>query len=137
MAGEVERFLNWSQLSCEWFRQIDNEQLPDLLGRCALFALPTLFEGGSPKVVLEAMAAGLPVISTNGFGINECFEHQTHGLKVPAGEMLPFRNAVQQLLGDPEKCRIMGQAGACHVRSHYTEQQSLDREMSILRKLSP
>jgi len=63
----------------------------------SLFALPSLSEG-SPNVILEAMAAGLPIASTNVGGVPEILEDGVTGLLVPAQDPPALAEALRRLL---------------------------------------
>lgn len=52
-----------------------------------VFALPSLFGEGMPMVILEAMASGVPVVSSDVEGISEVLDHGRSGLVVPAGDV--------------------------------------------------
>jgi glycosyltransferase involved in cell wall biosynthesis len=61
------------------------EDVPQLLAACDVFALPSLYEGSS-LAVLEAMAAGAPVVSSAIAGTDELIEDGSSGLLVPPGD---------------------------------------------------
>ncbi len=68
--------------------------------RAELFVLPTL-EDGLPFVLLEAMAAGLPVIVTNEAGAGECVRPGRTGWVIPAGQVDALTEALEQAI----RCR--------------------------------
>jgi len=64
-----------------------------------IFALPSRYEG-FPYVLLEAMAAGLPVIATNVGGVEMAISNGRNGFIVPVGSYRDFTERIQTLLGD-------------------------------------
>lgn len=82
----------------EWYR------------RSAVFCLPSIQEGFG-IVFLEAMASGLPVVSTTATAIPEVVPHGRAGLLVPSRDLQALAEALLQLLTDPElqaRCRAYG-----------------------------
>ncbi len=80
------------------------------------FVFPSLFEGFG-LVLLEAMAAGLPVITTPNTAAPDLFEDGQEGLLVPAGDPKKLRLAMEGFLADPARARVMGE------RAHETAAQ--------------
>ena len=74
--------------------------VPDLLSACDLFAMAAGWEG-SPMAVIEAMAAGLPVVATAVGGIPELVEHGATGLLVPPGDTAALAESLAALVRDP------------------------------------
>ncbi len=84
--------------------------VPAILKLSHLFVLPTLFEGQS-NAILEAMAAGVPIITTDIPENRACIEHETTGLLVPAENVSRLSEAIKQLITDPVAAQaIMMQA---------------------------
>jgi len=83
--------------------------VPDILRASDVFVLSSDYEG-NPLSVLEAMAAGLPVISTAVGGVPELVQDGATGLLVPAGDAHALAEAIVQMGRDPMRRAIMGDA---------------------------
>ena len=101
----------------------------DILSISDLFVSASHWEG-LPLAVLEAMAAGLPVIATN-VGDIPMVVKEDMGRLVPPKEPEKLAQAVLQLCKDPLRMREMGQAGQKHVLSNYNTRQWMDQLMHI------
>jgi glycosyltransferase involved in cell wall biosynthesis len=74
---------------------------------------------GIPNVVLEAMAAGLPVVATTTSGLPEAVEDGVTGLLVPASDPDALAAALGRLLADPGLRRRLGEAGRQRVAQRF------------------
>jgi lipopolysaccharide/colanic/teichoic acid biosynthesis glycosyltransferase len=91
-----------------------------------MLALPTYREG-YPTVVLEAAAAGKPVVATRATGAVDAVEDGVTGLLVPVGDAAALADALLRLLGDAKLSAAMGAAGQVGVaRDHTTERVCAD-----------
>jgi glycosyltransferase involved in cell wall biosynthesis len=90
-----------------------------LLGACDVFVLPSLFEG-LPVSVLEAMAAGRPVVATAVVGTTEAVVDGVTGLLVPPRDPAALARAISRLLEDPELARRLGAAGRARVEERFS-----------------
>ncbi|MFC6835901.1 glycosyltransferase family 4 protein [Halomarina ordinaria] len=70
---------------------------------------------GYPNVVLEAQAAGLPVVATPTYGVTEQVTDGETGVLVPATDRAAMREAVERLLADPDERERLGRNGAERV----------------------
>jgi glycosyltransferase involved in cell wall biosynthesis len=99
---------------------------PDLVGeynRAQIVVSPSLYEGfGLPAA--EAMACGTPVVATTAGALPEVVDDGVTGLLVPPGDARALATAITSLLGDPDRCRAMGEAGVRRVRDHFTWQKT-------------
>lgn len=95
------------------------EDVPELLKIMDVFALPSLSEGLS-KAILEAMAAGLPVVATNVGGNPELVIENQTGFLVPSGDPQGLANAIIYLLKNHEQAKRMGMSGQEMVRQHFS-----------------
>ena len=88
--------------------------IPCVLHALDVFVLPSLFEGFG-IAILEAMAAGKPVVATRVGGIPEFVVHGQTGLLVEPGNATALAEAIGSLLQDPERAKGMGMRG--HARA--------------------
>ncbi|HET7080131.1 MAG TPA: glycosyltransferase [Chloroflexia bacterium] len=96
--------------------------VPRLLGALDVFVLPSEREA-LPVAVLEAMAAGLPLVATRVGGIPEVVEDGATGFLVPPGDVAAMHCVLERLTGDPALAARLGAAGQAHVQAHFTVQQ--------------
>lgn len=104
--------------------------IPELLANCDLVVLPSLYEG-LPVSVLEAMAAGKPVVATSVDGTDEVVEDGRTGLLVPPGDARALAAAIRRLIDDDALARRLGAASRAHVAAHFTAQTMVDRVANV------
>lgn len=92
--------------------------IPDVLGAADIFALSSDWEG-NPLSVIEAMAAGLPIVSTAVGGVPELLENGSEGFIVQPGHAEQLSEAMVALLKDHELRRAMGAAAAVRAREKF------------------
>jgi sugar transferase (PEP-CTERM/EpsH1 system associated) len=90
-----------------------------LLPAFDIFIQPSHHEG-LPNTVLEAMAAGLPVVATSVGGTPELVVNGETGLLVPSGDSDALAGAITELLEHPEVRDRLGQAGQERVKLHFS-----------------
>jgi len=92
--------------------------IPEVLAACDVFVLSSEFEG-NPLSVLEAMAAGLPTISTAVGGVPSLLEKGTSGILVHSGDAEGFSKAMESLLLNGNLRQSMGVAAARRARERF------------------
>jgi glycosyltransferase involved in cell wall biosynthesis len=90
------------------------QDVPELLAACDIFVLPSLFEG-YPLSVMEAAAAGRPIIATDVGGTDEVIQSGENGLLVPPADPHALALAIRGLLVD--KGRAVRLANAARLRA--------------------
>jgi glycosyltransferase involved in cell wall biosynthesis len=100
--------------------------IPALLAACELVVLPSLFEG-HPLALLEAMAAGRPVVATAVGGVPEIVDHGVTGLLVPPADSAALGAAIGALLADPARARAMGAAGRAKAEREFSARVMVER----------
>lgn len=92
--------------------------IPDVLGAMDVFVLSSDYEG-NPLSVLEAMASGLPIISTAVGGVPNLFEAGNEGFLAPSGDLHGLAKSMNSLLKYEAVRQSMGAAAARHARENF------------------
>jgi len=97
--------------------------IPKFLSGIDIFVLPSFYEGMGVAIV-EAMAAGKPVVGTTTGGIPELVADGVTGLLVPPRNAQALASAISRLLSDKDLLTSMGVKGWQRVQSHFTMEQT-------------
>jgi glycosyltransferase involved in cell wall biosynthesis len=106
-----------------------HKNLPDLYRRVDAFVFPTLLEG-MPLVALEAMASGLPVITTS-HGLGDIVRDGIDGFVVPIRDHAAIANRLETLRSNPELRMAMGQAARARAME-FTWKRYCDRAVEAV-----
>jgi glycosyltransferase involved in cell wall biosynthesis len=88
-----------------------------------------------PRSLIEAMAAGLPVVATDIRGCREEVIDGQTGLLVPPRQVTPLAEALKRLLANADLRARMGRAGRERAVQYFDEQAVIGRQMIVLRRL--
>ncbi len=102
-------------------------ELLDLYGESDLFVLPAVAGEGLPKVIVEAMSQGLPVIATDVGSSRFAIEQSGAGLLVPPGDEAALAEAMQRLITDTSTRRGLIRAGL-----DYAARMTLDHQRRLV-----
>jgi len=105
-----------------------------LLAAMDICVSPSL-EETLPLAILEAMAAGLPVVGAAVGGIAECIEHGAGGLLVPPASCDALSAAVVQLLQDPAKRQAFGEAARRRAHAEFSAEIHASRLEEVFTRL--
>ncbi|MCB0628222.1 MAG: glycosyltransferase family 4 protein [Lewinella sp.] len=108
--------------------------VPDLLQAADLFVFPTYYEG-QPFALLEAMAYGLPLITTTTDGIPEVIQHKVHGLLTKKGDSVELLESICWALHHPEAMRQMAEEARQRVKD-FSEEKMLVETLNLLKDLA-
>lgn len=111
--------------------QVPHEQMPLYLRAANVFVLYSGYEG-LPHVVLEAMAAGTPVVASRKGGIPEVVEDGVTGLLVEWGDKAALRDAVRRVLCDVALAWRLGEAGRARVARGFGWAGLVERTAALL-----
>jgi glycosyltransferase involved in cell wall biosynthesis len=106
----------------------------NLLQAFDVFVQPSRFEG-LPTTVLEAMAAGLPVVATAVGGTPEVVEDGVTGLLVPPAEPTALAQAINHLLGDPALRLTLGRAGRERAAKQFSVEKMVCQTEALYMEL--
>lgn len=118
----------------------DQKEITEILGQCHIFIAPsvTAQDGNQDapiNVLKEAMAIGLPVISTYHGGIPELVEDGVSGFLAPERDVNSLVDKLQYLINHPEAWTEMGKAGREFVETHYDLNKLNDLLVEYYREL--
>jgi glycosyltransferase involved in cell wall biosynthesis len=109
--------------------------MPEVLKAASIVVLPSSYPEGIPKILLEAAAAGRPIVTTDTPGCREIVRHGDNGLLVPPFEPVALAQALHRLLQDPVLRAQMGKRGRAIVTSEFSEEQVIKETLSVYSEL--
>lgn len=124
---ELKAFASQLNLSSSAIISNFRSDIPLVLEAYDIFVLPSTLPDPFPTVILEAMAAGKPVIANAHGGSVEMVVHQVTGLLVEPDSPELMANAIQQLLDNPDERVTMGKRGRERLISHFSIQSCVDK----------
>ncbi len=110
------------------------DDMPGLIARSDILVVPSLMEA-TPYVILEAMAAGRPVVASGIFGIPEQVEDGVSGILVAPGDEVSLADAVMRLAADETMTRSMGEAGRRIYEDRFTLTMSVAKTEDVYGEL--
>jgi glycosyltransferase involved in cell wall biosynthesis len=110
------------------------DDVPGLLRASTVFVLPSLWEG-MPNALLEAMAAGVPVIATAVEGSREIVQSEHSGLLVPPADPGELSQAILRLLNDPDLARGFSVAAQLDIQKRFSESSVVLHYDELYRRL--
>ena len=115
-------------------RYVSNEEVPEILCRATVIALPytDVYQSG---VLLLAYGAGIPVVASDTGDLSEAVHDQETGLLVPPTDVPALRDALIELLKDPEKCTEMGRNARRLADTEYNWTHIAERTLEFYRSL--
>jgi glycosyltransferase involved in cell wall biosynthesis len=113
-----------------------HEKAMELMAGCTFFVLPSRAEG-VPRVLIEAMAAKKPVISTRIHGIPYLVEDGVHGLLVEPDDVDGLAAGMERLLDDPGLAGRLAEEGHRRVLDHFSEESYREGFRKMMESLVP
>jgi glycosyltransferase involved in cell wall biosynthesis len=112
----------------------ERREVFEILSVTDVYVSSSLWEG-LPIAVLEAMAFGIPVVTTDVIGNREAVSHNASGLLVPTQNPLDLGQAILSLIGNPELKKSMKEAGRKRVESLFAPERFISAHEDFYREI--
>ena len=124
----------------KFYGPIANDKVPEWLSRIDLFVLACKQDkngdmDGIPVVLMEAMAADVPVISTTISAIHELIQDGVSGLLVEPGDVVALAASIERMLDDAQLRRHCISGGRTMTDSEFSEKLNIDRLAELFTKM--
>jgi glycosyltransferase involved in cell wall biosynthesis len=119
LRAETERLIKELSLSKDVFLPGLRKDVPQLLQCMDVFILTSLWEG-LPRVIPQAMAAGLPVVANAVDGVCEVIKEGDNGFLIPPGDVSLMSKRLTQILSDAGLRHRMGRAGRSTAEKEFS-----------------
>lgn len=139
-AGDAEYEARLAELAqagparVEFAGRVPHQELPLVYRAHHVFVFPSQWAEPFGLTHLEAMASGLPVVSTGHGGQGEFLVHERNSLVFPAGDVGRLRESLARLAGDPALAQRLALAGRQTVSRDFTLARYLDQLEDFLRQ---
>jgi glycosyltransferase involved in cell wall biosynthesis len=112
------------------------QDMPALMATADVVVLPSYREG-LPRNLIEAAAAGLPIVTTDAPGCREVVEDGINGILVPARDAAALTAAIRKLVLDPALAARMGAASRQKALAQFDQRIVLANTLAVYRELVP
>ena len=119
----------------EWWEHRDD--MPEVLSKAHIVALPTTYGEGVPKVLIEAASCGRAIVATDVPGCREIVRHNENGLLVPTHDSKALADAIRALIENPELRARMGDRGRQIVEAEFSEEIVVRQTMEVYKRINP
>jgi glycosyltransferase involved in cell wall biosynthesis len=110
------------------------DDVPDLLAAASVFVFPSLYEG-LPGAVIEAMALGVPIVSSDIAPVREMLEDGVSALLVEPRSASALADAIECALDRPDLARRLGRRARQVFEERFTLERSFGRRLALYRML--
>ncbi|MBL3655378.1 glycosyltransferase family 4 protein [Fulvivirga sediminis] len=102
------------------------------LASCSVFVLPSYYREGTPRTILESLAMGKPIITTDNPGCRETVENGENGYLVPIRDAISLQKAMIFFIESPELIETMGERSFSLAKSKYDVNLVNDHLLSFI-----
>jgi len=110
------------------------EDLLNVFRSLDVFVIPSVEADTIPQVLMQALALGLPVVSTTVGSIPDVVQDGATGFVVPPRDAGALAERIVTLLADPDLCHAIGTRGRAVVEREYSLERMLDRLEGVYRQ---
>ena len=119
---------------CFWGGMLERENLRGEFAKASVVMLPT-WEDNCPMVVLEAQAAGIPVIASNVGGVPDLVEDGRTGLLTDPARPETMSKALARLLEDPALAKQLAEEGRSQAKARFHPKVIAEKHLEIYREV--
>ncbi|SCZ67222.1 glycosyltransferase family 4 protein [Thiohalomonas denitrificans] len=119
--------------TAEWWGRRDD--MVDVLDQAHIACLPSYYGEGVPRSLLEAAAAGLPIVTTDAPGCREVVIDGDNGLLVPPRDVDALADALEALIQDPDRRREMGLRSRERAEKEFSIDKVVSETLAIYREM--
>ncbi|QGU32828.1 glycosyltransferase [Thermochromatium tepidum] len=134
LAADLQRRIESAGLAAQVRLAGFRHDLPEILPALDLVVHPALMEGLGVSL-LQAAAAGVPIIASRVGGIPEAVREGENGLLVPPGDIAALRAAISALIVDPERRRALGAGGRALMAREFSLAAMVEGNLAVYREL--
>ena len=121
--------------SVEFCPNLNHQDKLRFLSSLAVFSVPAEYGEAFGLYLIEAMAAGVPVVQPNSGAFPELIEATGGGLVCPAQDAAALSNSIEELLCDPDRAEALGRAGQDAVFSKFSADAMAARTLEVIEEL--
>lgn len=133
LKGQLQNLAKEKAVDLEIIDNVPNTQMPPIYRKADIFILPSLIEG-HPKVLLEAMASGLPVIGANVEGIREIIKNHQNGLLCDT-EPQSIREPLKKLMKHRKLRDQIAKEARLSIQQNFELEKLLLKEISHIKNV--
>ncbi len=109
--------------------------MPKIFSQSTIVCLPTWYGEGVPKVLIEAMACGRPIVTTNMPGCKDLVVDQKNGLLVMPKDSIGLAESLSKLVLDRTLCQEMGVEGRRISEKEFSVKQVIGETLNVYDEL--
>jgi glycosyltransferase involved in cell wall biosynthesis len=134
LAVPRDRLQGWAEAGLvEWWGH--REDVPAVFAAASVVCLPSTYREGVPKVLLEAAAAGRPIITTDVPGCRDVVSDGVNGLLVAPGSASSLADALRRLARDPVLRARLGRAGRVRAEREFGVERVVEATLNLYQEL--
>jgi len=131
--GKLVKYLKL-QGKVEFLGQLPHQRVMEYMSICSIFSLPS-WQETLGRVYMEAMAHGKPVIGCRGQGADGIITDKETGLLPRSKDVDSLVEAIDYLLGHPDKAKAMGESARELVMENYTWEKNVERIVRLYQEI--
>ena len=105
-----------------------------ILKQCHIMAFPSFYMEGLPKSVIDAEAAGLPVITTDWVGCRDTVQDGYNGFLIPPTDSAALAERIALLTDNAELRQTMGKNARSFAEKHFSIQEVIEQHLAIYKQ---